>query len=90
MPGINEYTDGPYRAIYAANGGPYKCLVFGKKINNGQRHLPKDFYSMGYWERVTEGNWEELPYLPNDIISNLNLSAKTEHEYNNNTLPIIH
>ena len=88
MTEINEYNDGPYRAIYTTEGGPYKCIVYGKK-KDCQIHLPKNFYSRGYWERVTEGNWEELSYLPNDIINNLNIPAKTEQEYidNNYTLP---
>jgi len=51
------------KAVYKG----YKCYAKRKPINTYQFELPKDVISCGYFERLTDGNWEDLPLLPNTL-----------------------
>tara|TARA_A100001037_G_C14802155_1_gene479392 strand:- start:106 stop:333 length:228 start_codon:yes stop_codon:yes gene_type:complete len=54
------------RVVKITQNGPRRTLLHKEicSINNfGQIILPKDYYSAGYYERLTDDHWENLPNL---------------------------
>ena len=47
----------------------YKCYIKPENKNEyGQIILPKDTYSAGYFERISDGNWNNLENLPIEYV----------------------
>lgn len=48
-------------AVYLTPQGPYKTYV---PYTKHQQILPPHFYSRGYFERISDRDWNDLPSLP--------------------------
>ena len=56
------------KVVYTYNNKPYrKILKKGEYVllKDGKIKLPKNHFSAGYYERLTESNWDDLPILEN-------------------------
>lgn len=54
------------KVVKIINNEPYRTILKKgeyKKNKNGQIILPKDYYSCGYFERISSRDWYELPEL---------------------------
>ena len=58
------------RAVYCGENRPTKCVI---KVNKTSDHkfgsLPQDTYSAGYYERLSDENWNDLPEINLDNLS---------------------
>ena len=54
------------KVVKIINNEPYRTILKKgeyKKNKNGQIILPKDYYSCGYFERISSRDWSKLPEL---------------------------
>lgn len=54
------------RVVYSKEGKVFRFELDEEAIkrnSSGQFILPTDVYSCGYFERVTDGSWDELPWI---------------------------
>lgn len=54
------------KVVYADDTiGIYRAIIYNYETStNDQIQLPKNFYSKGYYERLSDGLWNQLPWLP--------------------------
>ena len=65
------------KVVKIINNEPYRTILKKgeyKKNKNGQIILPKDYYSCGYFERISSRDWYELP----ELIEKPKSKAKTD------------
>ena len=68
------------KVVKIINNEPYRTILKKgeyKKNKNGQIILPKDYYSCGYFERISSRDWSKLPELP-ELIEKPKTKAKAK------------
>ena len=77
------------KVVYTYNNKPYrKILKKGEYeiLKDGKIKLPKNHFSAGYYERLTDSDWKDLPILENDFNTENNTNTKNNsknHKTNN-------
>lgn len=72
------------KVVKIINNEPYRTILKKgeyKKNKNGQIILPKDYYSCGYFERISSRDWSKLPELiekPKTKLKTESKAKKTE------------
>ena len=65
------------KVVKIINNEPYRTILKKgeyKKNKNGQIILPKDYYSCGYFQRISSRDWSKLP----ELIEKPKTKAKTD------------
>mgnify|MGYP001464975706 CR=1 FL=1 len=69
------------KVVKIINNEPYRTILKKgeyKKNKNGQIILPKDYYSCGYFERISSRDWSKLPELIEKPKTKAKAKPKTE------------
>ena len=55
-----------HKVVFMSDKGTFKAMLNDSQVKKGERGqviLPDNFYSKGYFERMSDGNWDSLPEL---------------------------
>ena len=66
MPKCNNLSQNSIKVVYAHKGIVFRTILTKnqyKRTESGQIKLPDNYYSAGYYERISDCNWNELPEL---------------------------
>lgn len=59
------------RVVHTGSNGPSKAVAIGvTEKEKYQYTLPPDTYSAGYYERLTDGNWNDLKEIDLNDVAN--------------------
>ena len=77
------------KVVYTYNNKPYrKILKKGEYeiLKDGKIKLPKNHFSAGYYERLTDSDWKDLPILENvsDTKNNTNTKNNSKNHKTDN------
>ena len=77
------------KVVYTYNNKPYrKILKKGEYeiLKDGKIKLPKNHFSAGYYERLTDSDWIDLPILENvsDTENNTNTKNNSKNHKTDN------
>ena len=58
------------KVVFTNDNGAYRTILKNGEyqiLENGQIKLPENYYSAGYYERITDSNWVDLPEFINNF-----------------------